>query len=87
MMEGIPLIAIMDDSDIVADIEGGAGVHLKNGECQRLADLIRGMAADPEGCRAMSQKCRELYLRRYTPDICTAQYVRLFRELLGKEDT
>lgn len=87
MMEGIPLIAIMDDSDIVADIEGGAGVHLENGECQRLADLIRGMAADPEGCRAMSQKCRELYLRRYTPDICTAQYVRLFRELLGKEDT
>ena len=87
MMEGIPLIAIMDDSDIVADIESGAGVHLKNGQCQRLAELIRSMAADPERCRAMSQKCRELYLLRYTPDVCTAQYVRLFRELLGKEDT
>ena len=86
MMEGIPLIAIMDDSDIVADIESGAGVHLKNGQCQRLAELIRSMAADPERCRAMSQKCRELYLLRYTPDVCTAQYVRLFRELLGKED-
>lgn len=85
MMEGIPLIAIMGDSDIVADIESGAGVHLENGQCQRLADLVRAMAADPKRCHAMSQKCRELYLERYTPRVCTAQYVDLFRELLGKE--
>ena len=85
MMEGIPLIAIMGSSDIVSDIESGAGVHLENGQCQRLAELIRTMAADPEKCRAMSEKCRELYLRRYTPEICTAQYVALFQELLGKE--
>ncbi len=87
MMEGIPLIAIMDDSDIVSDIRSGAGVSLKNGESQRLAELIRGMAADPQSHEAMSRKCRELYLSRYTPEICTGQYVTLFRQLLGREDT
>lgn len=87
MMEGIPLIAIMDDSDIVSDIRSGAGVSLKNGESQRLAALIRGMAADPQGREAMSRKCRELYLSHYTPEICTGQYVSLFRQLLGREDT
>ena len=87
MMEGIPLIAIMDDSDIVSDIRSGAGVSLKNGESQRLAALIRGMAADPQGREAMSRKCRELYLGHYTPEICTGQYVSLFRQLLGREET
>ena len=87
MMEGIPLIAIMDDSDIVSDIRSGAGVSLKNGESQRLAALIRGMAADPQGREAMSRKCRELYLGHYTPEICTGQYVSLLRQLLGREDT
>ena len=87
MMEGIPLIAIMDDSDIVSDIRSGAGVSLKNGESRRLAELIRGMAPDPRGREAMSRKCRELYLSRYTPEICTGQYVSLFRQLLGREDT
>jgi len=86
MMEGIPLIAIMGDSDIVSDIRGGAGVSLKNGESQRLAELIRGLAADPQGREAMSRKCRELYLTRYTPEICTGQYVDLFRRLLARED-
>ena len=86
MMEGIPLIAIMGDSDIVSDIRSGAGVSLKNGESQRLAELIRGLAADPQGREAMSRKCRELYLTRYTPEICTGQYVDLFRKLLARED-
>lgn len=86
MMEGIPLIAIMGDSDIVSDIRSGAGVSLKNGESQRLAELIHGLAADPQGREAMSRKCRELYLTRYTPEICTGQYVDLFRRLLARED-
>lgn len=87
MMEGLPLIAIMDESDIVADIRSGAGVSLKNGESRRLAELIRSMAADPAGREAMSRKCRELYLRRYTPEICTGQYVSLFRQLLCMEES
>ena len=35
MMEGIPLLAIMDRCDIVADIESGAGKAFHNGESDR----------------------------------------------------
>ena len=83
MMEGIPLIAIMDECDIVNDIRQGAGVHLRNGESARLAQLIRSLQAQPETVSAMRETCRRLYLEHYTPEICTEKYVSLFRSLLG----
>ena len=83
MMEGIPLIAIMDECDIVNDIRQGAGLHLRNGESARLAQLIRSLQAQPETLSSMRETCRKLYLEHYTPEICTEKYVSLFRSLLG----
>ena len=82
MMRGLPLIAIMDESDIVRDIEAGAGLWVHNGEAHALADAIRGLKNDPERVAQMSRVCRELYLKKYTTEICTENYVKLFRELL-----
>ena len=83
MMEGIPLLAIMDRCDIVADIESGAGKAFHNGESDRLAREIRAMRDDPQALQAMGDRCRKLYLEKYTPEVCLPQYVALFRELLG----
>ena len=85
MMEGIPLIVIMDDSDIVADTRKGAGVSLKNGQSQLLVQKLRAMQADPEAQARMRSVCRRLYLENYTPEICTRKYVSLFQDLLGGE--
>jgi len=82
MMRGIPLLAIMDDSDIVRDIEAGAGRRVCNGDVRGLADSIRAMRDDPAAHRAMRQTCRRLYLSKYTTEICTEKYVSLFRRLL-----
>lgn len=82
MMRGLPLIAIMDESDIVRDIEAGAGLWVRNGEAHALAQAIRGLKDDPDQVARMSQVCRELYLSKYTTEICTEKYVKLFRELL-----
>ena len=82
MMQGIPLLAIMDEGDIVSDIEAGAGRWVRNGESAALARAIREMREDPKAHGAMRQKCRELYLKKYTTEICTEQYVSLFRQLL-----
>lgn len=83
MMEGLPLLAIMDDSGIVEDIRAGAGVWVKNGEGARLAAAIRDLAANPEKTAQMGRTSRALYERKYTMDICTGQYADLFRELLA----
>ena len=82
MMQGIPLLAVMDEGDIVLDIETGAGRWVRNGEGTLLAQHIREMKADPETVSRMHTVCRKLYETKYTEEICTSQYVTLFRELL-----
>ena len=82
MMRGIPLLAVMDEGDIVSDIESGAGRWVRNGEGTLLAQHIREMKADPETVSRMRTVCRKLYETKYTEEICTSQYVTLFRELL-----
>ena len=82
MMQGIPLLAVMDEGDIVSDIESGAGRWVRNGEGSQLARHIRQMKAEPETVARMRQVCRKLYETKYTEEICTRQYVSLFRELL-----
>lgn len=82
MMQGIPLLAIMDEGDIVRDIEAGAGCWVRNGESGKLADAIRTLREKPERLEAMRKKCREIYLKNYTTEICTGKYVSLFRSLL-----
>ena len=85
MMQGIPLIAVMDPCDIVSDIEQGAGCWVRNGEGQSLAWKICDLQKDPQRVSRMRKICRALYEEKYTTEICTAQYVALFRELLGQE--
>ena len=79
MMQGIPLLAILDECDIVRDIESGAGCWVRNGQTEELARTIRAMAADPQKQQSMRQMCRQLYLKNYTTQICTEKYVSLFR--------
>ena len=90
MMQGIPLLAIMDECDIVRDIESGAGFWVRNGEAHELAQAIRKLRDDPQKCQAMREQCRRLYLEKYTTEKNTGKYVSLFRQLLrpeGMEET
>lgn len=82
MMQGIPLLAIMDPGDIVRDIEAGAGSWVRNGESEALAEQIRHMAENPGEHSRMRQTCRELFLKKYTTQVCTAMYVDLLKEML-----
>ena len=85
MMQGIPLMAIMDEGDIVSDIEAGAGMWVRNGESEKLAASIRTMRENPEAHGAMAKRCRELFLEKYTTPICTGKYVALFEALLKEK--
>jgi len=81
MMQGIPLLAIMDEGDIVSDIEAGAGCWVRNGASEELVRKILQMRENPEVHAAMRKKCRELYLEKYTTPICTGKYVDMFRNM------
>ncbi len=85
MMQGIPLLAIMDDSDIVRHIASGAGQWTVNGDGEALARKLRDMAAAPDELARMRRICRQIYLENYTTPICTGKYVKLLNSLLRKE--
>ena len=85
MMQGIPLAAIMDESDITADIDAGAGCWVTNGEAEKLAACIREMAADPGLQSRMRAACRRIYLEKYTTEICTGRYHSVLRQILGED--
>ena len=82
MMEGIPLLVIMEPSDIVTDVEAGAGMQVENGNAKGMAAAIRFMRDCPEAQNRMRETCRRLYLEKYTTEIATAQYVEMMRQLM-----
>ena len=82
MMQGLPLLAVMDECDIVRNIETGAGVWVRNGESEKLAAAITMLRENPRKLADMRETCRRIYLENYTTEVCTKQYVTLFRELL-----
>ena len=83
MMAGLPLLVVMDDSDIARDAAFGAGVQIKGCDGAAMADAIRGMRDDPDKTAAMGKTSRALFLEKYTLPICTGKYVDMFRRLLA----
>lgn len=83
MMRGLPLLAVMGDSDIARDAESGAGFRVENGDGAAMAAAIRRMWDDPEGTARMRRRCRSIYLEKYTAEAAAERYVNLMRALLG----
>lgn len=83
MMQGLPLLAIMDEGDIVEDIESGCGQWVRNGQADALAEKICAMAADPAAAERMGRRCRAVFLEKYTTEVCTKKYADLFSQLLN----
>ncbi len=83
MMSGLPIIAIMGDSDIVEDIKiNHMGTVINNGDSDMLAGTLRAWAENEQECRGMGENARKVYLRKYTADICTEKYVKLVKKIL-----
>ena len=86
MMRGTPLIAIMDEGDIIEDIRSGAGAWVKNGESEKLAQIILEMKEDKEKVAQMKNRCRAIFEEKYTLETCTKKYVSLFHQLLKQKN-
>ncbi len=82
MMAGLPLLVVMDDSDIARDAASGAGVRIGDCDGGAMAEAIRAMRDDPERTARMGKTSRALFLENYTLPICTGKYVDMFRGLL-----
>lgn len=84
MMAGRPIIAIMgENSDIAKDlIEHQAGYVLEVGDTYKLIDSINELKNDRVRCDLMGKRSREIFLEKYTKEICTQKYVSMMRDML-----
>ena len=83
MMQGLPIVAIMDDGDVVSDVRQGAGYHIADNSATGLIDVIDQIKSDVQGCRAKGEISRKIYLEKYTSDICLGKYVELLKAILS----
>lgn len=82
MMYGLPILAVMDDCDIVSDLHDGAGIRVRKNQPQVLADAIISLVRNPDLTETMGNRSRSIFLEKYTRCICTEKYIQLFKKLL-----
>jgi glycosyltransferase involved in cell wall biosynthesis len=83
---GRPVLAIIDrDTDISRMLElYECGFTVENGDAEAMAERILEMAGDRAATAEMGKRARRLYEENYKREICTKQYIELFKEVLGK---
>lgn len=79
MMQGLPIIALVDESDIVRDIQKGAGYYVPDNSVNELIDIIGEIKSNPQECQNKGSISRQLYLDKYTPKICLRMYTELIK--------
>ncbi|WP_077302653.1 glycosyltransferase family 4 protein [Virgibacillus pantothenticus] len=84
MVAGKPIIAIMDKStDIAKDlIENEAGFAIEVNNSKKLISSIIDLRDNIEKRKIMGNNCRGVFLKKYTTEQCTGQYVTLMQNLL-----
>lgn len=87
MWAGKPIIAIMSHpSDTTIELkERNAGYWVMNGDVDELLRIIQELYSNPQKAKEMGENARRLYLEKYTKEKCTAQYVRLVKEIIGRD--
>lgn len=87
MMAGKPVIAIMEEpADITKDLkENNAGYTLQPGETFKLVDALKDLRDNPKKIKIMGENCRKVFLKKYTKEKCTGQYVEMMKNILEGE--
>ncbi|MCF0125244.1 MAG: glycosyltransferase family 4 protein [Clostridia bacterium] len=85
MMAAKPIIAIMEDSDLVEDIKSDRiGFSISNGESLLLSKLLKNLKNNRKDVETMGINSRRVFLEKYEKNVCTKQYVKLFKALFSK---
>lgn len=81
---GRPILWVGPDEGRVAELirEEGVGVAVRNGDIRGLCAAVRRLAADPEGCRRMGARARQVLEARYTRALATARHEAVLRQVV-----
>lgn len=87
MMAGKPIIAIMGrNSDISRElVENEAGYAIEVGQVSEMLNAINELKSNGSKREKMGKNCRELFLKKYTQEKCTKQYIYMIKKILGEQ--
>ncbi len=84
-MMGKPVIAILDEKDIIADIEKyGCGLIVKNGDAEGFVSAVKKLAGDRALAGKMGENARRCFLDNYTREKCCGELAVFFGKLAGR---
>ncbi|MBR7078856.1 MAG: glycosyltransferase family 4 protein [Clostridia bacterium] len=84
LMMGKPIIAVMDEKDIIADIERyKCGFAVKNDDAEGLRKALETLRDDPELRAEMAAGARRCFLENYTREKCCGELVDFVRNIIG----
>lgn len=84
MMASKPVMAVIGkDSDIAKDlIDNNAGYAMEVGESSKLVSAIIELRDDKGKRELMGKNCRDIFVKKYTKEHCTQQYVNMMQKIL-----
>lgn len=84
IMAGKPLISVMEENtEIVKDLmEKNAGFNIHYGDSQFMSNKIKLLYDDKKLREQMGNNSRDLFLKKYTKEICTLKYVEVIKNEL-----
>jgi len=84
-MMGKPVIAILDEKDIISDIEKyGCGIVVRNGDTEGFAAAVKKLAEDRSLAAKMGENARKCFLENYTKEKCCGELADFFGKLAGR---
>ena len=87
MSAGLPILAIMDESDLVLDIESNnIGCSVKNGNIDKICNFLEKMSESKVTCKEMGIRAKKVFNEKYEKNICTKKYVELVRSVISDRD-
>ena len=87
LQNGKPVLVIMDKTSYVAkEVEKEKiGYSIKNGDSRGLKNAILAMAENPDECKAMGVRAKELYIAKYSYESAMGKYKQLVKKVLEQE--
>lgn len=83
---GRPVIAIMNqETDIARDLKRTrSGFSVEQGEKEALIQYILELDSNKQKVKEIGQNGRQLFLEKYTREICTKQYIEMMENVLNR---
>ena len=82
LMSGKPVLAVMDEGMELGEVieETESGYQIEPGDAANMTDMIYGLFSNSKLCEKLGQNARNVFVSKYTKEVCTKEYMKIFQK-------